>query len=248
MKAQSTMKSKLRAFFFPSWGYMFSKHRQYFWGVGGAPVCLSHISHCYNWSFNCCGHGYSNMAQAAQPCWPKHLHQTLHLEALLNPMYLSLTVFHFHSFTHKFLRSTLFKLGIPFLCATPSSVLGYHVTPLLTLSPLATTQCLQHSAWADSEYHDSDGIWTHQWQFLHTVLYQNRNNQLNVESHWPLPWEPTCNKFSEWCCPTFKSWNIWVLKTVFFSLLSCSIQCSALSTHTSLSNKSPWSSKSFTTR
>jgi len=69
-----------------------------------------------------------------------------------------------------------------------------------------------------SEYHDSVGICTRQWRFLHTMLYQNRNNQLNVESHWPLPWEPTCKKFSQRCCPTLTSCNVCVLKIVFFSL------------------------------
>jgi hypothetical protein len=70
---------------------------------------------------------------------------TVYLEALLRHMYCSLTAFHFHSFTHKFLRSTLFELDIPFLCSTQSSALGHHVTTLPLQSPLVSTQCLQHS-------------------------------------------------------------------------------------------------------
>ena len=58
-----------------------SNNRQYFGGGRreGAPLCLSHISHCYTWSFNCCVHDYSNTAQAplssSTACWPKHLYQ-----------------------------------------------------------------------------------------------------------------------------------------------------------------------------
>ena len=140
------------------------------------------------------------------------------LEALLRSTYLSLTAFHCHIFSYNFLRYTLFKLGIPFLCTTSSSALGHHVTPLTMLRPTASTQCLQHSPWADS------GVQNIMTQFanehvnnsLFTQLYQNKNNQLNAHSHWPIPWEPTCKKFSQWCCPTFKSHNICVMKTVFF--------------------------------
>ena len=61
-------------------------------------------------------------------------------------------------------------------------------------------------------------ICTHQWRFLHTLLYQNRNNHLNAKSHWQLPWELTRKKFSNWCCPTFKSCNILVFSKQFFPL------------------------------
>jgi hypothetical protein len=47
---------------------------------------------------------------------------------------------------HKSLRSTPFKLCIPFLYETPSSALGHLVTPLPMLSPVISTQCLQHSS------------------------------------------------------------------------------------------------------
>ena len=63
------------------------------------------------------------------------------------------------SFTHKFLRSTLFKLGIPFLCATPSSALAHHATPLPMLSPMVSTQCLQHSPKAVQNIRISWLIW-----------------------------------------------------------------------------------------
>ena len=66
MKAQSTMKSKLHAFSLH--GEMCSVTTgNIFWGVG-ARLCLSHISHCYIWSFKYCGHGYSNMAQVPLSC------------------------------------------------------------------------------------------------------------------------------------------------------------------------------------
>jgi hypothetical protein len=150
MKAQSTMKLKHHAFFyfFPSWEYVFSNHRQFF--EGEAPLCLSHTSHCYIWSFNCCGHGYSNMAKVPLSCSTATLTltstSTLYLEALLRPVYLSLSAFHFHIFTHKFLRSTLFNqiwyslsLCHSFLC------LGSPYHPTANAKPLVSIQCLQHS-------------------------------------------------------------------------------------------------------
>ena len=51
---------------FPSWGYVFNNDRQFFGGGEGgavAPLCLSHISHCYICSINCSGPDYSNTAQ-----------------------------------------------------------------------------------------------------------------------------------------------------------------------------------------
>jgi hypothetical protein len=155
----------------------------------------------------------------ATATWHKHHCQTAQPAdlniciRLLKPMYLSLTAFHFHIFTHKLLRSTLFKLGIPFL-----SALGHHVTPIPMLNPLVPTQCLQHSLWADSGVQNimTQLPYDHANNSFFTQLYLNRNNQLSADSHCPVPWEPTCNKFSEWCFPTFKSCNICVLKTVFF--------------------------------
>jgi len=85
-------------------------------------------------------------------------------------MYLSLNAFHFHSFTHKFLRSTLFKLGIPFLCATPSSALGHLVTPLPMLSPVVSTRCLQHSPKA------VPNIMTH-------IAYEHVNNNFFIQGY-----------------------------------------------------------------
>ena len=71
-----------------------------------------------------------------------------------------------------------------------------------------------------SEYQDSLGIWSHQWQFLHTMLYQKWINRLDAQSHWPIPRDPPCKMFSQWCCCTFKSINICVLKTGFFLEIS----------------------------
>ena len=123
-------------------------------------------------------------------------------------MYLSSNAFHFHSFTHKFpFSGPLFPL------------------PWVTMSPHC--QCYahhwcQHNAYSTlqklfriPEYHDSVGIRTRRWQFLHTWLYQNRNNQLNAESHLPLPWEPSCKKFSQWCCPTLKWLLSWAPTQTF---------------------------------
>jgi len=93
---------------------------------------------------------------------------------MLKPMYLSLTAFHFHIFTHKFLRWTLFKLSIPFLCVTPSSTLGHHVTPILMLSPLAATQYLQHSPWADSGFQNT----------MKQLEYERVNNMLTSATTW----------------------------------------------------------------
>jgi hypothetical protein len=163
-------------------------------------------------------------------------------------MYLSLTAFHCHIFTHKFPRSTLFKLSIPFLCTTPSFVFSHHVTPLTMLSPLTSTQCLQHSPWADSGVQDimTQFAYEHVNNSLFTQLYQNRNNQLNAHFQRPVPSEPTCMKFSQWCCPIFNSCNICVKKQFSsFRFLTYSIQSSTYSTHTSLSNKIPWSSSAL---
>jgi hypothetical protein len=74
MKARSATKSKLHAFFiFLVDGYVYSFRLQgkkltvitsniLAWGGWRAPLCLSHISHCYISNFNCCGHGYSSTA------------------------------------------------------------------------------------------------------------------------------------------------------------------------------------------
>ena len=58
------------------------------------------------------------------------------------------------------------NLVIPFLCTTPSSALGNHVTSL----PMPTA--LPINCFKGSEYHDS-----------YTWIHQNRNNQLNIWSH-----------------------------------------------------------------
>jgi hypothetical protein len=143
-------------------------------------------------------------------------------------MYLSLTTFHFHIFTHKFLKCTLYKLGIPFLCATPASVFSHHVTPIPVPSPLASTQCLQHYPWADSEVQNIKTrlAYGHVNNSFFKQLYHKRNNQLNADSHWLIPWETTCDKFSQWFCRTFKSYNIPVLN--FLPVYYCLAASSAL--------------------
>ena len=79
-----------------------------------------------------------------------------------------------------------------------------------------------------SEYYYSLGITTQQWQFLQTLLYQNRNNQLSAQSKWPTPWQPTCKKFSQWCYCTFKSTNTSVQKTVSSLWFQPCIHCLGL--------------------
>ena len=81
MKALSTMKSKLHAFFiFPIDGEYVFRFRltvttSNIWGWGGGPLCLSHISHCYIWSFNYCGHGYGNTSTTVK----QHSHADLNV-------------------------------------------------------------------------------------------------------------------------------------------------------------------------
>jgi hypothetical protein len=157
-----------------------SNHRQFWYrGRDGVPLFLtpSHIL---------------LLHLKLQQLWPRLSDSNMALEVLLKPMYLSLTAFQFHTFTHKFLRPTLSKLSIPFLCANPSPALGHHVTPIPTLS-----QCLQHTLWADSGA-------------------QNMMTQLEYEHLSNISFRIWCNKFSQWYWPTFKSCNICVLKTVFF--------------------------------
>jgi len=98
---------------------------------------------------------------------------------------LSLTAFCFYILTYNFLRSTPLNPHFP----SPSTLLPL---PWVTLSP----HVLQHKATAisiicfrASDFQHSHGIWTCQWQFLHTLLYQNRYNQFNAEPHWPIPWK-----------------------------------------------------------
>jgi hypothetical protein len=246
MKTQSTIKSKLHVFFtFSLHGDVFNNHREYFLLVGGgAPICLSHISHCYIWSSNCCDHGYCNTAQVpmssstAMP--PSISASTPHSEAPLRPMYLSVNAFHFHIFTHKLLRPALFKPGIPFLCATPSYALGHRVTPLPMLSALVSTQFLQHSPKAVQNIRTS-------WLSLHMNMSKTVSSYIAItkitiiSSVQLLTDQSTENQFilsSHSGAVSHSSLVIFV-----FSKQSCSTQCSAFSTHTSLSNKHPWSSK-----
>jgi len=165
-------------------------------------------------------------------------------------MYLSSTVFHSHIFTCKFLRSTLFKRGILLLCTTPSSALGHHVTPIQMLRPLASTQCLQHSPWADAGVQNVriQLAYEHVNNSSFRVIYHNRNNQLTVDSHWPIHWNHLVTR-SHSGVAVQSSLVIFVFWKQFYSLwlLSCNIQCSAHSTHSSLYNKSPWSIKGHTT-
>jgi len=161
------------------------------WSDGGAPLCLSEITHCYIWSFQLlwpCLQQHGTLiyhSAAAQPCWPTRLLPTLYSEALLWHMYFSLTAFCFYIFTYSFLRST--PLNPHFPSSAPLLPL-----PWVTLSP----HVLQHKATAisiicfrASDFQHSHWIRTCQWQFLHTLLYQNRYNQFNAEPHWPIPWK-----------------------------------------------------------
>jgi hypothetical protein len=133
-------------------------------------------------------------SQTAQPCWPTLLSSTPYLETLLTPMYVNLTTFQFYIFSYNFLRSTLFKprnylsLHHSFLCLGKPCHLTANAT---TTDPNVCSTV--HKLFQGSR------------QFLHTLLYQNRNNQLNAGSQWPIPWEPTSKKFSQQCSCTFQS-------------------------------------------
>jgi hypothetical protein len=131
-------------------------------------------------------------------------------------MYISLTSFHFYIFSYNFLRSTLFKtcnslsLHHSFLCLrSPCHPIANTKQSLFNPLPTALYIC----CFKGSEYHDSLGIRSHQRQFLHALLYQNKNNPLDAEPQWPIPQEPNCRTLQ--CCCTFKSSNICILKTVF---------------------------------
>jgi hypothetical protein len=145
-------------------------------------------------------------------------------------------------------RSTLFKLRTPFLCATPSPALGHHVTPLPMLSPLVSTQWLQHSPKAVQNIM-TQPIYEHVNNCFFTYRYTTTDIISSMQSltdHCPK--NELVNSSHSGVGPAFKSCNICVLKTVFsFRFLPCSNKCSALSTYTSLSNKSPWSSKGLAT-
>jgi hypothetical protein len=112
-------------------------------------------------------------SQGLKPWWPTSLSSTISLEALLRPMYFSLTAFHSYIFSYNFQTPTLFK---------PDNSLSlhhsFHNSKPSDFNPMPTA--LYKSCFKGSEYHDSLSIQTQQWQFLHTLLYQNRHYQLNA--------------------------------------------------------------------
>jgi hypothetical protein len=154
-------------------------------------------------------------------------------------MYLSSTAFrfHFHSRIPKIYTFQTWyspSLHHSFLC------LGSPCHP----NSNASTQCLQHSPWADAGVQNirTQLAYEHVSNGFFTQFYHNRNNQLTVDSHWPIHWNQLVTS-SHSGVAVQSSLVTFVFSKQFssFRLLSCSIQCSAHSTHTSLYNKSPWS-------
>jgi len=90
----------------------------------------------------------------------------------------NLPLLHFH---YNFLRSTLFEpansisLHHFFLCLQSPCHHTANTKPT-NCNPMPTARHL--TSFKGKEYCGSLGTQTHQWQFLHTLLYQNRNHQL----------------------------------------------------------------------
>ena len=137
------------------------------------------------------------------------------------------------------------------LSLLPSSALGHHVTPLPMPNPLVSTQYLQFSpkavqniriSWLSWHMNTSnDSFFIHCYtkteiiSSMHSLTNQYTENQLVKRSHNVVV--------------PYSSLVIFMFSKQFFScrFLSCSIQWSALNTHTGLSNRSPWSSNGLTT-
>ena len=158
-------------------------------------------------------------------------------------MYSSLTAFQFYIFSHNFLRSTLFKLGIPSLCNIPSPALSHHVTPIPMLSLLTSAQCLQYSPWTDSVVQN---ITTHfAYDHVNSSITVSSNSYTNTEIIRPMQIltdqypENHLVKSSHSGVAPHSILVIFVLSKQFssFRCLFCTIQSSAYSTHTRLSNK-----------
>ena len=111
-------------------------------------------------------------SQELKPWWPTSLSSTIYLEALLRLMYFSLTALHYYIFSYNSWTPTLFK---------PDNSLSlhhsFHNAKPSDFNPMP--KAFYISCFKGSEYHDSLGIQT-QWEFLHTLLYQNRNYQLDA--------------------------------------------------------------------
>jgi len=147
MMAQSTMKSKLQAFFiFSSDGgyvfrFRFTVATGNIWGWGHISASVTYLI--------ATSEASTAVAIATAPQAPLKQHGHADLIVCINPLLRSpaqthvfefkcLPLSHFHS-------QIPFKLCIPFLYTTPLSALGHHVTPIPMLSPVASTQCLRHS-------------------------------------------------------------------------------------------------------
>jgi hypothetical protein len=109
------------------------------------PLCHRQITHFYICSFNCCGHSYSNTIHRYTTL-KQHGQADLQfcLQTSIEHMYMRFNFLPLLHFPLQFPKIyTFLSLVIPFLCTTPSSVLGFHVTPLPMFSTLtSTTHCL----------------------------------------------------------------------------------------------------------
>jgi hypothetical protein len=210
LKYGNKVKAPCILYLFPSWGYVFSNHRQYFVGGRGhlsAPVTylMLHLKLQQLWPY-LKQHGTStNVKQHSQTDLNIGA-STLYLEALLRPMYLSFNAFHFHSCTHKFPKIYTFWTWYFFSLYQSYLCLGSPCLPTANAKPSRFNTMPTALSKSCSEYQNimTQLAYARQWKLLHILLYQSRNNQLNVQSQWPLPWKPTCKKFSQWCSPTFK--------------------------------------------
>jgi hypothetical protein len=164
-------------------------------------------------------------SEALKPCWPTCLSSIIYLEALLRPMYFSLTVFHFYIFSQDFWTFTLFRPGISLFLH--HSVLGSPCNPTANAKPNDSNPLLI------ALYIRCSGV-----QNITTKLaFQHKSGSFFIHCYTkteiistiqPALWQPACKNFSQWCCCTFKPSNISVQKQ-FPSLgfLTC-IQCLGL--------------------
>ena len=129
----------------------------------------------YLTAFKCCGHGYCKMAQ-----WhtTHNQHSNPDLQVHLQPSTQKpcsdrCTLIAFHFYIQDLTIYTSQTMVIPFsatlrfgtTCDPTTNARPTHCNPL----PTALYIC----CFRGPEYHDSLGTWSHQWQFLHTLLYQD---------------------------------------------------------------------------